>query len=274
MVTVNPFEMLVDQLERLLQLSHQTRRNNVQGEMATETLAQIKSLLSELARSPEVGLALGAITQIGKNALQEQLEVAQLNPCETVEPVRHIREAYNAIDQAVAELYDFARDGRFWWSPNSLFFPLEVRVPLSEIIGRIVALRGYLFGASQHANRATSKALRLRDPRTALGAQTTQLPAALQDTNAYLIRIPDAPYHSEHEAVKRIRALLVLIAIRLHETVTHGRKRLKRESVDKDGEMVRPSTISAALAELNYVLWCSLLTCMALSRLATESQRK
>lgn len=271
---MNPWESLSALIERLLWLLHQSQRNKIQGEMIGEILAQIKILLAGLGQTPEFGLAMSALTQIGKNALQEQLEKAKLNPCETIEPAQRIREAYEAIEQAIAEINDFTNDSRFHWSPHSLWYPLEMRIPLNEIVERIGALEGHLHIASQYANLATIKALRLRDPRAVLVAQATGLLATLQDTNAHLVHIPEAPYPSEHETVKRTRELLLLFAVQLHEAVKRGRRRMERGAVDRNGEMVAPAAIAASLADINHVLWCALLTCAALARLATESQQK
>lgn len=265
-------ELLLGALERAWNQYQEGQRLKVTGEVASKLVKDATSLLTEIARSPQVGMALSAVGQIGANRMQDELEEAQLDVCKTVEPVQHLRSSYAAFDQAVASLHDFTSDTRFWWAPNPFRRPLEERVPLNEVVERVMSLQGLLFGAALDANRATVEILRSRDPRAALGARPAELPSASLETLAYLVPLPNKPYSSELEAVKRIRILLLLMANQLHQAADRGRKLLRRGKVDTAERMVQPAVVIAALTDLNYTLLCGLLTCAALSRLANESR--
>ncbi|HZC06130.1 MAG TPA: hypothetical protein VE338_10845 [Ktedonobacterales bacterium] len=245
-------------------------RAGAKAEVLSDILGKLVSALVAFGISPITAQWVAVALQFGKDQMQNQLDDAQLSPCEAAKPAHHARQAFDALDDGVRALRDWATDRRFISLPVPFRPPLKVRVPLHEIERQVIFLENLLDAASRAANRGTVEILRLRDARVRLGAIATSARQPFIRSTDYLIEIPEGPFHSEHERVKTMRRLLLRVAKQLEQAAKQGRKKLAQATLDKEGELVRPAPVLAVLAELNYTIACGLLTCVALRQLANE----
>lgn len=239
-------------------------RAGAKAEVLSDILGKLVNAFIAFGISPTTAQWFAVVLQLGKDKMQDQLDDAQLSPCEAAGPAHHARQAFDAFDDATRGIRDWAADRRFVPLPIPFRPPLHVRVPPHEIERQAIFLEGLFDAASRATHRGTVEILHLRDARVRFGATATPARQPFIPSNDYLIEIPEEPFHSEHERVKTMRRLLLRVAKQLEQAARQGRKTLARATLDKDGELVRPAPVMAVLAELNYTIACGLLTCVAL----------